>query len=888
MKKTKKTISILLAFVLAVSLLILPVSAVEKTPAQKLEILGILVGAGSGVTPDYLATQATRITSAILYLKLKGLIDNAEEWTGSVNFDDANQALSIYARTIMGYLKTNPSLGFIGYQNKFSPNAVISAQEYYKVLLTALGYMQDVDFSWSNVISYANSKGLNEIASKTSLTINDFAKATVEALDAEVKGTGMTLLEKLVTDGVIDPDDAAAAGWDITPDLAIANVSQTASNKVAVTFTRSVNTSAAVVRLKQGVVYYYATVAWNSAKTTATLTTSMNPIFAGNYTIEVTGIEEPMSAAITITAPAAASIEIVTDKLYNGSDTIAFVVKNQFGEAMSVPGTNVFATAYKTSAGTGGSIGAVALTGQSTSTFTYNPANTVVGDVMQVTLIYGTLSPATKSFQIQADPAATSILFGNISPLPGKSYIFINDAGLEIPYVLYDQYGIATKLPAHAANQDLVPDQESIGAITFITSNPNIVDPDTFVVDAAGKLTFTAGTSSGTAIITAVWNANVVGQLSITVTGTPTASAATISDPPILIAGGDPALNLSMTIIDQFGSPVTAITGPTGTITASATSGTVAVTSATTLRYTPPSSVMSSTLVTIDVYNGLTKIGTKTFYVQPDAMAAAITGISFPTLFQAGASLTIDRAWINVLDQYGRTYTGGSVTVTDGASTSFTVSAPATVNAVSIGTDVIKVKVGGTSNEYSVTVSCIADAEVVTYTLTPSRTLIYASVNPLYHATVTLTGKTAAGFSVVLNPALPTSITSNNTSIARITAGKVEGVAAGTAIIRAWNGAENLAQTSITVSTAAPTAQWIAFSSTTIAHGQDLSTILVISDQYGVNIAAPGNYAVASSNTAIISSSGIVTNTTGQNQVVRVTVVKDSVISAATDITVTP
>ena len=47
---------------------------------------------------------------------------------------------------------------------------------YYKVLLTALGYEQSVDFEWANVIAYAASKGMSNIASVTELTINDFAR----------------------------------------------------------------------------------------------------------------------------------------------------------------------------------------------------------------------------------------------------------------------------------------------------------------------------------------------------------------------------------------------------------------------------------------------------------------------------------------------------------------------------------------------------------------------------------------------------------------------------------------------------------------------------------------------------------------------------------------
>ena len=887
MNNVKKHVAILLTLVMVFTLFATPVFTQTKTPAQKLETLGILVGAGQGVTPGYLAGSATRITSAILFLKLRGLISNAEAWTGTVNFADQNQALSNYARTMMGYLKNNPALGFIGYQNNFSPNAVISAQEYYKVLLTALGYFQDTDYTWAQVISFAASKGLTQIASKGQLTINDFAIATVEALDTEIKGTGMTLLEKLIIDGVVDVDDAQEAGWNILPELGMQSVTQTSGNKIQVAFTIPVNTSSAIVRLKQGVVYYYTTVAWNTAKNVATLTTAMNPIPAGTYTVEVTGLETAMSANVTTSLPIAASVEITTPMLYDGSTTIAFAVKNQFGEAMAVPGTSLFATAYKTAAGQGGTVGNVALAGQSDSTFTYNAANTVTGDVMQITLVYGSLAPASKTFTIQTDPSATAIAFGNVSPLTGKSNIFVNDVGLEIPYTLYDQYGVQTKLPIHTPNLDGASNQETIGQILFISSDNSVVNPDTFAVNSAGKLTFTAGGTAGTAKITALWKAAIVGEITITVTGNPTATTTVITAPTGLIAGGDTAFNIPIAIIDQFGNPVSAITGSTGTITATASSGTVTVNSATTLRYTPATTVSATTTVTIDIYNGATKIGTGTFQVQPNAVATVITSVNFTTLFQAGASLTVPRNAINVIDQYGRTYTGGAVAVYDGAAGSFTVSAPATINAVSIGSDVMNIQVGGTTNFYSVTVGCIADSDITNYSLTPSKTTIYASTNPDYHASLTLTGKAGTN-NVVLRTDSSLTYTSGNFSVAKITANKVEGVAAGTTTISAFIGATPIASTTIIVSTAVPVAQSITFSGYMIAHGGNLASILVINDQYGVNIAASGNYAVASSNTAIINSSGVVTNTTGSNQVVSVTVVKDALVSATVNITVTP
>ena len=85
----------------------------------------------------------------------------------------------------------------------------ISAMEYYKVLLTILGYRQGEDFEYGeDMLAFAKTKGLYEVARVTKFTISDLATATREALTTEVKGTGKTLAETLVEKGALDKDVA--------------------------------------------------------------------------------------------------------------------------------------------------------------------------------------------------------------------------------------------------------------------------------------------------------------------------------------------------------------------------------------------------------------------------------------------------------------------------------------------------------------------------------------------------------------------------------------------------------------------------------------------------------------------------------------------------------
>ncbi|MBO9610945.1 MAG: hypothetical protein J7639_33655, partial [Paenibacillaceae bacterium] len=171
--------------------------------------LGMLQGDEGGLTPAYLAKPTMRIQAAIMYLRLKGLEQAALAYKGTDNFEDAVQ-VGDSNKTIMAYLKAHPELGWAGTgNNKFDPLAVISAQQYYKVMLEALGYKQDADFAYDDAIAFAGKLGLHRAAGAASFHNADIATATVEALQTAVKG-GKKLVETLAEAGSLDAAKAAA------------------------------------------------------------------------------------------------------------------------------------------------------------------------------------------------------------------------------------------------------------------------------------------------------------------------------------------------------------------------------------------------------------------------------------------------------------------------------------------------------------------------------------------------------------------------------------------------------------------------------------------------------------------------------------------------------
>ena len=830
MKNLKKTFAIVLTIAMLMTLFMVPVAAVEQTAAEKLETLKILVGSGSGVTPEYLASPATRITSAILLLKLKGMITDAEAWNGSLNFADVNLALSFYAKTIMGYLKNNPGFGFVGYNNMFDPNTIITAQMYYKVLLTAVGYEQGVDFEWANVISFAASKGMDAIAGVTELTINDFAIATVEALDLEVKGTGMTLIEKLVDDGVVDINDAASAGWVFTP--AIQSVMQVSKNEIDVYFTTTVDTSTAVVELKQGVVVWPVTVAWDTAKQVATITSLISPIAPGTYTVEVTGIEGIMTMDVVITTPTATSIMITTENLYSGSTEITYTVYDQFGDAIPL-GFPALGTAYNST-----DSAAVALA-PTTTKFTF--AAQTVGDVVMFTVVYNTVT-VSKTFVILDTPAPNSLSFSPVLPLPGDAKIYISKTGYILPYTLYDQYMVETKLTAHTANADTIADVETIDGILFLTSNAAIVDPDTFVVDATGVLMFNTGATAGTATITALKNAVVIATTNITVNATSAPATAVITPPVPIIASGE-SVSLVLTIQDQYGVTLDN-SNVEGSLTLSNDKGTVDINDTSDLL---DLTFTSSGTATITIKLGATIIGSIALTIQAQAVATSISAISTPVLFEVGASDTIAIADVTVWDQYGRAFIPTAIILSEVSDTSNAVTVAVSTITATANAGVATLKLTADASATAIitfNVTVVASVSIVNYELTPMGP-VQVSSNPAYFATPILIGKTAGDMEVVLANNLDyDALSSSILPVAMPNGLMVQGVSAGTAVITAYKGGiakatgivtvvnETLVATTVTIATTALTTSTIA-------------SVVTVLDQFGVVMVSPsGTYYV--------------------------------------------
>ncbi|MFZ5353376.1 MAG: beta strand repeat-containing protein [Bacillota bacterium] len=229
--------------------------------------LGMLKGEGDGVTEEYAQSVPSRLQAAIMFLRLKGLENDALKFKGIVNFNDADQVTWSGGRAIMAYLKAHPELGWGGENGSFVPYREMSAKEYYKVMLEALGYRQTVqgmlgDFTWNNVLDFANSLGLGKSAYVTNFTITDLAAATVEALKTQIKDEGKTLINKLVDQGIIPTEKLKLVSENL---MALSVMSGTVTNETTIVVSLYDNVSE---KLASDIKQYNATIDGKELKIT--------------------------------------------------------------------------------------------------------------------------------------------------------------------------------------------------------------------------------------------------------------------------------------------------------------------------------------------------------------------------------------------------------------------------------------------------------------------------------------------------------------------------------------------------------------------------------------------------------------------------------------------
>ncbi|WP_052488043.1 hypothetical protein [Gordoniibacillus kamchatkensis] len=237
---------------LAMALLAVPAQAAESGAAPSFQVKSdaqiagdfkLLQGDGNGLTAEYLGRATLRYQAAIMSLRLQGLEKDAVSYSGSAQFADGSLVFGT-TRAVLGYLKTRPELGWQGTDGgRFDPLAPVTAQQFYKIMLEALGYKEGADFKFEDTLSFAKSKGLYRAASASPFRNQDIATAVVEALKTPLKGSTDTLAQTLVKQGSADAAATAALSYkrlDIAANAKLGNYLVDENGRTLYYFTKDV------------------------------------------------------------------------------------------------------------------------------------------------------------------------------------------------------------------------------------------------------------------------------------------------------------------------------------------------------------------------------------------------------------------------------------------------------------------------------------------------------------------------------------------------------------------------------------------------------------------------------------------------------------------------
>lgn len=634
-------------------------------------------------------------------------------------------------------------------------------------------------------------------------------------------------------------------------ELVIDEVAAIDRNQIEVKFNKAVE-EGTTVELKKGLVSYTTTNTWSEDMTTVVLESSFN-LPAGDYKVAV----GDLTADTEVKAEEAVTVNILT-KAFEAVNPAAIEIEllNQYGKEMTLSRGDFTITAFNQTTGI-----TVAV---NPATFELNASTSNKDDMIVLSVLYNAKSIVVNdTVPVINEAVNTAFDFGNVVMPEDQTMVYASDTGVEIEYVLLDQYGEETVL-------SLVTD------VTFVSSDESVVKVASLAVDADGVLTFDAEATAGTATITALLAATgSVSTITIEVVDTEAVDQVTVATPAELVIAGED-VELPIMAVDQFGNSVAQedITGAEQALVTFASSN-GAVVAAGDFSWDEEKLLLNPTgegSANIYVYfNGVLQ-NNFSVTVEEAATPVRITAVDVPALFEADALAvaTVSYAELTVIDQYNREY---DLTVNDEQIDIVAVDAAddvVTIDVANFNTDAGKVEFGGTAtvgteeftvsingvtgSEFTVKLGTVATEDVTSYELAEIGTLLAAS--PAHDGTITLTGKTDAGKTVQLVPGKITNVTTTDATVATATVDTVSGLTEGTVTIAAWNGGVKLAEATVTVSDESPVVTTVEFDAdveTEFAAGTiNISDNLVVTDQYGVVIVDAGFWTTSDASVATV------------------------------------
>jgi trimeric autotransporter adhesin len=694
-------------------------------------------------------------------------------------------------------------------------------------------------------------------ATDKAVDVKDLETASPEAREA-IKILAQHDVTKLL-DGNFNPKEAVkrsqfalffnravAVAGAVQSELKVESAKAVDVNKIEVKFNKAVAADVAV-DLKKGLVPYNTKATWSEDKKTVTLESSFN-LPAGEYAVAVTGVKEDAKVEVKDETATTLAIDSTGVEKKDGA-ALNITLSNQYGKKMTLNRADFTITAFNATKGTAVAVAA--------DKFTLDLAGAAKDDKVVVALAHKTGLNTSATLPVINEVASAKFTFGEVVLPKDQVRVYAADKNVQVKYTLLDQYDKELKLAANQAGQ-------TISGVTFVSTNPAVVDVTKLTTDKDGNLLIEAGTK-GTATLTALVAATgSTSTIAITVSDKSTVDKFTVSAPASLVVAEE-NLVLPFVAVDQFGAQILAkdlTADQKGKI--SFASSNSAVIKAADLSFNSKNELVlnatkEGTATVYVYYNGVLQ-NNVSFTVQKKAVATRITGVkNLPLLFEAstGASAKFNFKNLNVVDQYNRAYTLDAETVvveakdkaanvitldTDKNSVELTSAQEATfAGTATAGSESFTISIKGvTGSAITVDMGTVKTADITTYELT-APTAIKADAAAKYVGTLKLVGKTAAGNAVTLATGKVTHATTSNSAIATVNGLKVTGVKKGTAVVAVWNGATKLAEVTVNIldDVAVPTTVSIDDATPfTVKKGAtvDVAAALEVLDQYGVDV----------------------------------------------------
>jgi hypothetical protein len=490
-----------------------------------------------------------------------------------------------------------------------------------------------------------------------------------------------------------------------------------------------------------------------------------------------------------------------------------------------------------------------------------------------ITIYYNTFSQ-TKTIPVYDEPVIKTFNVAGLLIANGAPKIDENTTGHKLVIDATDQYGNPYVLtPADLATFG--------GPIQLNTSNPDSVPTSSMTIDSEGRLVFNA-VDAGQARLTFIIPAQaIVSFFDVTVTEPTTLDTIIINAASGMITSGD-RYDFTTFAYDQLGASIPLL-GNFDYSKFSMTSTNLLSVPMGSIQYDPVEGVLfllpgapgNSTVSYY--YNGLYQ-GLIQITVYDAAEPQYIQSIDFPKYFEVGASKAITLDDIVVRDQYGQAFdiegsdytidisrTSGTTADVSGNTISDILEPTITASSEGVTTFTLAVKHNSTGvvpgSQFAFQVNVVETGDITSF-MFDNVSLMYAGGvgGTDYYKTLKISGKINNQEVVLAGGPVPTSITliTNSNSNFNLNTSTLElyANAAGSTTIQAWIGGSPVASVVVTASDAEPEVNSMYFSPTsyTLANSVvdfDVTTLLNVIDQYGVNITGDANIYFSSTNPTV-------------------------------------